>query len=78
MLFKIWVGLAIIGGLFIMIGGPIAERHVGHDIIAMADIATVLFLTITGLGWLVYMVMTKRRTGTNTGERDGDTRTPTR
>lgn len=79
MLFKIWVGLAIVGGLFIMIGGPIASRHVGHDVIALADIITAAFLVVTGLAWLVYMVMTKRRTGTNTGERNGgNTHAPTR
>lgn len=61
LLFKVWIGFAIVGGLFIMVGGPFAERYWGHGVVAMIDLIVVFFLTITGLGWLVYLAMSRRK-----------------
>lgn len=83
-LFVAWIAVAVLGGLSIMLGGPIADRYGGHWIVALIDLFVALFLTITGIGWLVYLAMSKRRTrashaGTNStvhGDRDTTRRKP--
>lgn len=69
-LFKAWIGFAIIGGLFIMVGGPFAERFWGHGVVAFIDLAVVFFLTATGIAWLVWLAMSKRRGANPAPRRD--------
>lgn len=60
-MFKAWIAVGIAGGLFIMFGAPFTSRYFGHEVVAIADLVVVMFLTVTGLGWLVYLAMSKRR-----------------
>lgn len=76
LLFKAWLVVAIAGGLFIMFGAPFTSRYFGHEAIAIADLFVVFFLMITGIGWLVYLAMSKSRTRRRdaTDHRPGQTR----
>ncbi|GAA0574441.1 hypothetical protein [Caenispirillum bisanense] len=62
-IFTLWVAVGIAGGLFVLLVTPFTGRYSGHEVAALAALSTVFFFGITALGWLVYLAMSKRRSG---------------
>ncbi len=61
-LFWAWVGVSLVVSVYVAIVGPFAHYFgEGRSFVALVVPAVMVFMLVTGLGWLVLLVSSRRR-----------------
>lgn len=61
-LFRAWLGASFVISVYVGLAGPFTSyASDGRSLVALAVPAVMVFMLLTGLGWLVLLVVSRRR-----------------